>query len=109
MTYTVRFQNHLTGEALTIMQFERQRFTMREYRIVLSELFFLAAVSKDNRSLTADVFCSSDPESLDTILSRPEGERGLLSLECTTTTDGSTITAHITMNGQPIRHMIVAA
>ena len=68
-------------EPLVLLEFERERFTYREYKdLLLSTLFDLAGTSYEYKHIGARVFCNDNK---------------VLTMYCDTTVDGSTITAHI--------------
>lgn len=92
--YEVMFNNNLTGESIEVHQVERPRLTKSEYDNVLLCLFSYAAESIAYKSLTATIY--ADGVKLHTI-------------DCETTVDGSTITAHIYGDGKYIRDMVIAA
>ena len=103
MTYTVRFWNDVTKEIPAVMVFNAPRFTKRQYDIIVSELFMLAAESIDNRSLFADVY-AGDEHNLPEI-----GTLGIITIACETCVDGSTIDAHIFCNSEHVRKMNIAS
>ena len=68
-------------ENLLIMEFQRERFTSREFKnYVLYHLFDLAGEGSQNKMLSAYVSCDG---------------RKVLTFRCDTKVDGSTIEAHV--------------
>ena len=100
MTYTVRFWNDITKEIPVVMIFTAPRFTKRQYDIIVSQLFHLAAESIDNRSLFADVYIGENPAI---------SALGVITVACETVVDGSTIDAHIFCNSEHVRKMNIAS
>lgn len=86
---TVVIRNTATGEAPTILEFSQPHFTKRQYNIVLSEMFFLAAQSIDNRDLSAEI-------------------NGKNRVQMVTHVDGSVIWANVFVNGDYVRSMTIA-
>ena len=104
MTYTVRFWNDVTKEIPAVMVFDTPRFTKRQYDIIVSQLFMLAAENIDNRSLFADVYEGSESN-----LPPVVGTLGVITIACETFVDGSTIDAHIFCNSVHVRKMNIAS
>lgn len=86
---TVKIINAVTGETPTIMEFSQRQFTKRQYDIVLSEMFMLAAESIENRDLSAEI-------------------NGKSRVEMVTRVDGSVIWANVYVNGEYVRSMTIA-
>ena len=106
MKYAVRFYNDVTKEIPCAMEFDIPRFTKRHYDLVLMELFEMASIGYENRSLFADVYRNAELADLKNI---PLGTLGNLTIACETTTDGSEIWAHIFINSTHVRNMNIAS
>lgn len=82
-TYTIHFNRAKRSgeENLLVMEFQRERFTSREFKdCVLAQLFELAGEGSRNKMLSAYVSCDG---------------RKVLTFRCDTKVDGSTIDAHV--------------
>ena len=91
-TYQIRIG---TEQATPVfMEMRRPRFTRREYKMVLDELSMWAGYSIDFKHLKADVFCNGQE---------------VFQIQCETAMTGPTIESIISMNGEPVRHMTLAA
>ena len=80
-TYTIHFNRAKRSgeENLLVMEFQRERFTSREFKnYVLYHLFDLAGEGRGNKWLSAYICC--------------DGEK-VLTVRCHTETDGANITA----------------
>lgn len=77
-----------------LMEMRRPRFTRREYKMVLDELSMWAGHNIDFRHLKAEVYCNGQE---------------VFQIQCETTMTGPTIESIISMNGEPVRHMTLAA
>lgn len=107
MTYLIRVYNKISKDYPIILELSRKCFTKRDFDQIVETLFELAAESNENRQLVADVFrgeCSADVWTK--AAARGVGEFAVF---CTTHTDGSTINAHVLVNGQPYRVMNIAS
>ena len=98
--YTVDLENHtIRGkEHLERLEFERESFTKREFKIILAQIFHTAALSNQYALLTAKVRCGADY---------------LFTVWGNTETDGSTIRTHVSVTRpmeRPgyIRTMVIA-
>lgn len=88
---TIRFGNYLTDYSYTIKTGDS--LSKSWYKSVCQFLFQLAADGIENRQVYAYIYT---------------GESVVHLVECFTTVDGSTITAHIYVNGQHVRNMRIA-
>ena len=101
--YTVRIWNDVEKNNMVIMVFDCPRFTRRQYKMVLDELFYWACQGCENRSLVADVFEGKvDIECI-------HNERGVFSIYGETMVDGSTIDMYVHNNSEFYRKMNIAS
>lgn len=106
-TYCVRFYNDVTKSVFCVMKMSREKFTKRDWNIIVSTLFEEACEGIDNRSLFADVYCCELNDMPPINLPGPY-PLGSLTVACETAVDGSTIWAHILANGTHVRTMNIA-
>lgn len=101
--YTVRFWNDIEKTNSEFIVFSCDRFTKKQYDIVLCGLFYLACQGCENDSLIADVF--KGEVNLNDI---KDDERGLFSIYSKTVVDGSTIDLLVYNNSEFYRKMNIA-
>ena len=56
--YRATTMNGITGEIYEILEFQRERFTRRDWKNVILSAFSLAALSNEYQSLCVDVECN---------------------------------------------------
>lgn len=81
-------------EVLLMVEMKRSRLTKREFDMVKNELFDLAAISCDYRSLSAEIYCNDEE---------------VLTIRCNTLTDGSQVLSTINIGDKYIRTATLAA
>ena len=101
-TYSVRFYNDITKSVFEAWEFQRTRFTKRDWDNIVLALFATAAKSIENRSLFADVYETEADEM------PPIGTLGVITVACETTVNRSEIWAHIFANSTHVRSMCIA-
>ena len=92
-TYRAYIKNMHSQQIEEIQVMQRKRMTKRDFANIVQGLFSWAAISVDYSNLAAFIFC--------------EGE-DLMTINCKTVTDDSTIRACISTGGKLLRIMTVA-
>lgn len=100
--YTVRIWNDIEKYNIAVMVFTCDRFTKKQYDIVLDEMFYWACQGCENRLLVADVFKGNVD------LKNINNERGLFSVYGETMVEGSTIDMYVHNNSEFYRKMNIA-
>ena len=96
-TYKAYLINHpMTREAelVELLEMQRPRMTKRDFDNIIAGLFFWACQTCTYEDMEAIIKCE---------------DKKLHAIQCKTRMDGSTVTAYLSIDGQPYRAMEVAA
>ena len=108
MMYLVRVLNEVTKDYPVLLEFERERFTKRDFDNIVLTLFYLAAEGIENRQLVADVFRAETRADVWTKAAKHDIGTAF-TVYCNTFVDGSTIDAYVRVNGNFYRKMNIAS
>ena len=110
--YAVVFVNETLKEITTIFFWKRDRFTHREYKIVVSELFEQSAFYGINgKKIVANVYNAElyDDKDVDGFSHLVYDEKEVLfRVSIESHVDGSTVISNLNVNGKYVKSMVIA-